>query len=112
MGVIYMRSQIRLGDITHGTSNTYLLGEKYLNTTDYFTGNDAADNEHMYVGADNDICRITLFPPLRDTRGYQDWSRFGSAHVGGCNMLYCDGRVEVVAYDLDPAVHQRAGDRR
>jgi hypothetical protein len=27
-------------------------------------------------------------------------------------MLYCDGRVEVVAYDVDPAVHQRAGDRR
>ena len=111
-GVIYMRSQIRITDITNGTSNTYMLGEKYLNPTDYLTGNDTADNEHMYVGADNDICRVTLFPPLRDTRGYQDFSRFGSAHVGGCNMLYCDGRVEVVAYDVDPAVHQRAGDRR
>ena len=99
-------------DITNGSSNTYLLGEKYLNPTDYFTGNDAADNEHMYVGADNDINRLTLNPPLRDTRGYKDYLRFGSAHVGGCNMLYCDGRVEVVAYDVDPAVHQRAGDRR
>lgn len=111
MGVIYMRSEIRLTDITNGTSNTYLLGEKYLNPTDYLTGNDTADNEHMYVGADNDICRVTLSPPLQDTRGYADYARFGSAHVGGCNMLYCDGRVEVVAYDVDPAVHQRAGDR-
>jgi prepilin-type processing-associated H-X9-DG protein len=62
--------------------------------------------------ADNDIFRLTLSPPLRDTPGYQDYTRFGSVHVGGCNMLYCDGRVEVVDYDVDPAVHQRAGDRR
>jgi len=27
-------------------------------------------------------------------------------------MLYCDGRVEVVAYDVDKAVHMPAGDRR
>jgi prepilin-type N-terminal cleavage/methylation domain-containing protein/prepilin-type processing-associated H-X9-DG protein len=112
MGVIYMRSQIRIADISNGTSNTYLLGEKYLNPSDYSTGNDYGDNESMYVGADNDINRLTLDPPLRDTRGYQSLSRFGSAHVGGCNMLYCDGRVELVAYDVDPAVHQRAGDRR
>jgi prepilin-type N-terminal cleavage/methylation domain-containing protein/prepilin-type processing-associated H-X9-DG protein len=112
MGVIYMHSQHRITDITNGTSNTYLLGEKYVNPTNYLTGNDGADNETMYAGADNDICRLTLLPPLRDTRGYQDFSRFGSAHVGGCNMLYCDGRVQVVAYEIDPAVHQRSGDRR
>jgi prepilin-type processing-associated H-X9-DG protein len=114
-GIIYMRSQTRITDIGHGASNTYLLGEKYLNPTDYLTGNDLADNENMYVGADNDIERVTLYPPLQDKRGYQDvsiYARFGSAHAGGCNMLYCDGRVEVVAYDIDPAVHHRAGDRR
>jgi prepilin-type processing-associated H-X9-DG protein len=112
VGVIYMRSQHRIADITNGTSNTYLLGEKYPNSTDYFTGNDPGDNEHMFVGADNDINRLTRSPPLRDTRGYQNALIFGSAHVGGCNMLYCDGRVEVVGYDIAQAVHQRAGDRR
>jgi prepilin-type N-terminal cleavage/methylation domain-containing protein/prepilin-type processing-associated H-X9-DG protein len=111
MGLIYQRSEHRISDITNGTSNTYLLGEKYLNPHDYFTGNDPADNENMYVGADNDVNRMTLSAPLRDTWGYQAALRFGSAHVGGCNMLYCDGRVEIVAYDVDPAVHKRAGDR-
>ena len=109
---MYQRSQHTIGDIGNGTSNTYLIGEKYLNPVDYLTGNDPGDNETMYIGADNDINRITLRPPLQDKRGLQDTRRFGSAHVGGCNMLYCDGRVEVVAYSVDPAVHLRAGDRR
>src|SRR5262249_16760213 len=112
VGVSYMRSEHRIADITNGASNTYLLGEKYLNPTDYFTGNDPADDGTMYCGFQNDINRMTLSPPLRDTWGYQAPLRFGSAHVGGCNMLYCDGRVEIVAYDVDPAVHKRAGDRR
>jgi prepilin-type N-terminal cleavage/methylation domain-containing protein/prepilin-type processing-associated H-X9-DG protein len=111
-GVIFQRSEIRVADITNGTSNTYLLGEKYLNPVDYFTGLDYGDNEHMYIGYDNDLSRTTSIPPLQDKRGYQDIIRFGSAHVGGCNMLYCDGRVELVAYDIDPKVHLRAGDRR
>ena len=101
-----------MGTLPTGTSNTYLLGEKYLNPADYFTGRDYGDNEHMYIGFDNDIARATVLPPLLDKPGYQDIIRFGSAHVGGCNMLYCDGRVEVVAYDVDPKVFLRAGDRR
>jgi prepilin-type N-terminal cleavage/methylation domain-containing protein/prepilin-type processing-associated H-X9-DG protein len=112
VGVIYQRSEHKIADISNGTSNTYLIGEKYLNPTDYKTGSDPADNEHMYIGADNDINRITLSPPIADRRGYQNTLIFGSAHVGGCNMLYCDGRVEVVAYDVDKNVHLRAGDRR
>ena len=115
--MIYQRSEIRIGDVTNGTSNTYLLGEKYLNPVDYKTGQDPADNEHMYIGAGNDInrivyCTATQYRPLQDKRGYQNTKIFGSAHVGGFNMLYCDGRVETVAYTVEPAVHMRAGDRR
>jgi prepilin-type processing-associated H-X9-DG protein len=96
----------------NGTSNTYLLGEKYLQPEHYFDGSDPADNEHMYIGFDNDIARATVDPPLQDKQKFQDTYRFGSAHVGGCNMLYCDGRVEVLNYNIDKAVHLRAGDRR
>jgi prepilin-type N-terminal cleavage/methylation domain-containing protein/prepilin-type processing-associated H-X9-DG protein len=111
-GIIYRRSQIRFADITNGTSNTYLAGEKYLNPAHYTDGQDPSDNENMYVGFDNDINRTTFSPPMQDRRGVQDTFRFGSAHVGGLNMLMADGSVQFVEYTIDPAIFRRAGDRR
>jgi prepilin-type N-terminal cleavage/methylation domain-containing protein/prepilin-type processing-associated H-X9-DG protein len=110
-GVIFVGSEIRLTDILNGTSNTLLIGEKYLNPDDYFTGNDAGDNECMYVGSDNDISRSSYQPPLRDTPGLADWEHYGSAHPGGVNMAYCDGSVTLVSYSVDPVVFARSGRR-
>jgi prepilin-type processing-associated H-X9-DG protein len=110
-GVIFQRSEIKIADITNGTSNTYLLGEKYLSSASYYTQDDESDDEAMYIGMDNCVIRSTANPPLRDRRALQDGYRFGSAHEAGCNMLYCDGRVEFVAYTVDKVVHKRAGNR-
>jgi prepilin-type processing-associated H-X9-DG protein len=110
-GVIFLRSQIRTTAITNGTSNTYMIGEKYVNPIHYYTGKDEGDDEAMLTGMDGCISRCTATPPLRDTPYLGDHFRFGSAHVSGCNMLYCDGRVEMVAYAVDPLVHKRAGNR-
>ena len=41
-GIVYVGSMIKIADVTDGTSNTYLLGEKYLVPDDYENGNDAA----------------------------------------------------------------------
>jgi prepilin-type processing-associated H-X9-DG protein len=103
---------IRIADITNGTSNTYLVGEKNLNSASYLTQDDESDDETMYVGTDNCVLRTTSDPPLQDRRGLSDGYRFGSAHVGGLNMLYCDGHVEFVGYDVNAKVHLRRGDRR
>ncbi|HWY88899.1 MAG TPA: DUF1559 domain-containing protein [Gemmataceae bacterium] len=99
-GVIFFASNIRFSDITRGLSNTFLVGERYLNPSDYFTGNDAGDNEAMYVGCDNDNSRVTFAGPLQDMPGFADTFRFGSAHSGGLNMLKCDGSVHFINYDI------------
>jgi prepilin-type N-terminal cleavage/methylation domain-containing protein/prepilin-type processing-associated H-X9-DG protein len=110
-GVIFLRSQIRMTDISNGSSNTYMAGEKHVNPIEYYTGKDEGDGEAMLIGMDGSISRTTASPPIRDTPYFSDHLHFGSAHPGGCNMLYCDGRVEPVAYSVDPAVHKRAGNR-
>jgi prepilin-type N-terminal cleavage/methylation domain-containing protein len=110
-GVVFERSLIRLDDVINGTSNVYLFGEKYLNPDHYFNGQDGGDNECMYVGYDNDISRDTSSPPMQDTKGYSDTFRFGSAHQYGLIMLYCDGSVRQIPYNIDPTVHQSAGSR-
>jgi prepilin-type processing-associated H-X9-DG protein len=110
-GVIFQRSEIRFKDITRGSSNVYLLGEKYLNPTDYFTGQDYADNENLYTGFNNDNYRTSHAAPEQDRRGYANTQIFGSAHRAAANMAYCDGSVRPVYFNVDPAVHEMAGSR-
>jgi prepilin-type N-terminal cleavage/methylation domain-containing protein len=111
-GVIFQRSEIRLTDVRHGTSNTYLLGEKYLNPDAYATGDDPSDNENLYTGFNNDNYRCTAYPPLHDRPGYKDTYSFGSAHRAGVNMALCDGSIQFVYFGVDPNVHRQAGSRQ
>src|SRR5262249_1698497 len=51
-GIVFQRSTIRVQDITRGASNTWMVGEKYLQPEHYLNGQDPGDNETMYVGFD------------------------------------------------------------
>jgi prepilin-type N-terminal cleavage/methylation domain-containing protein len=110
-GVVYQASEVRLPDITRGSSNVCMVGEKYLNKSSYATGNDGGDNEAMYVGFDNDIGRCTASVPLHDTAGVADTLRFGSAHFAGIWMAYCDASVRFVGYDIDLPTWSVSGNR-
>jgi hypothetical protein len=113
-GVSYLRSMITFRDITDGASNTYLVGEKYLNPDDYDTGADNADNEGVYIGFSNDVTRMAAHAPMQDTPGYTDnfCSPFGSAHSGIFQMSMCDGSVQAVSYSITLAVHMALGNRK
>ena len=56
-GVFYGTSQTTVADIEDGTTNTYLMGEKYLNSANYTTNTDAGDDQNMYTGYQDDIIR-------------------------------------------------------
>jgi hypothetical protein len=54
-GINFQRSKIRLADIFDGTSNTYLAGEKFLNSSQYASGADPRDVAPVVSGADLDL---------------------------------------------------------
>ncbi len=118
-GVIYRRSQIQIAHIRDGTSNTYLLGERYLNPDRYYDGQLCADDQGWDQGYDFDTNRWTYpgeaFRPRRDTPGYNSNNgcdvNFGSAHPAGFHMALCDGSVHRMSFSIDLEIHRRLGHR-
>ena len=114
-GICYEKSEISTAKIFDGTSNTYMLGEKYLSADNYLTGTDSGDNKSMYVGFNEDTSRTTYYTPCQDQTGPPDSSlsfSFGSAHDGGFFMALCDGSVRMINYSIAPDIHRLLGNRK
>ncbi len=134
-GVIAARKngKITFAQITDGTSNTLLAGEKFLPVTSY-NGGDTGD---MYgwigagwpderrctgsslgnaSGSDGNIIHIPN--PSKDldlsTVPGDTWKHFGwmgSAHPAGMNSVFADGSVHNIKYGIDAEVFNRLGMR-
>jgi prepilin-type N-terminal cleavage/methylation domain-containing protein/prepilin-type processing-associated H-X9-DG protein len=109
-GVFYATSMTKLSHLRDGTSNTYLVGEKYLNCDDYANYRDDGNNTPCYTGYDWDTIRWSARGPKQDA-SVSDWNSFGSAHPGAVNMALCDGSVRPFAYNIDLEVHNRLCNR-
>jgi prepilin-type N-terminal cleavage/methylation domain-containing protein/prepilin-type processing-associated H-X9-DG protein len=96
------------------------------------------DNQSMYAGYEWDNQRVAYRPgqqafypgftpqppppanPTADWQPQQDGENagnvailaFGSAHAGGLNMVFCDGSVQTVSYDITPEAHRWQANRR
>ncbi|MCX7407259.1 MAG: DUF1559 domain-containing protein [Planctomycetales bacterium] len=110
-GVSYLRSEVRLSDVTDGTSNTYLVGEKYVATAGYGTADYYGHNKSLYSGGGFDTNRFTIFNPVPDGDVLKLFEVFGSAHSTVCHFVLCDGSVRPVSYQIDAAVHHHLGRR-
>ncbi len=109
---------VSMASITDGPSNTYLLGEKNVPADHYTDGVNLGDNEDAYIGADRDTLRGTfsdqssvVYPVARDQAGVDNSFAFGSAHVSGFHMAFCDGHVQQIGYTISPTVHEELGNR-
>jgi prepilin-type N-terminal cleavage/methylation domain-containing protein len=114
-GVIYRRSEITPAHIRDGTSNTYLLGERYLDPDRYLDGIGCDNDQGWDIGHDYDVTRWTTpgSAPMRDQPGFGGCqTRFGSAHPAGFHMVFCDGSVHRINYAIDPEIHRRLGNRK
>ena len=113
-GIFHQRSATTIAEIRDGTSNTYLIGEKYLNPDRYQDGEDFSDDQSCWAADDWDMhawARLDL-PPRQDRAAFSCQWRFGSAHPSGWNVALADGSVRHISYNIDPETHRRLGNRR
>lgn len=120
-GISYQRSTVSIRQITDGTSQTYLAGEKCVLFDQYNTGTDRGDNETWCTGYNNDNFRSARRQyganpggPARDTdQQVTFWhERFGSAHPSTWNAAFCDGSVRGISFDIDANTHADLANRQ
>ncbi len=93
-GAFYGNSSTRIRDITDGTSNTLIVGEK-TSKVDPAAG--------LWIGADND--RGATGMKLEDSADFRingtAAASASSLHVGGCHFLLGDGRVRFISENIN-----------
>lgn len=131
-GISFIASEVRVQQIEDGTTSTYLFGEKHINPNEYAGGTDTSFNEPnisqntnqaAYCGYEWDNQKIAWnsrfgsedqqeeFQPTQDRLLLDNTRIFGSAHPGGFNVVFCDGSVRTIAYDVDPFTHSYSASR-
>jgi len=109
---------VRMAQISDGTSNTMVVGEKFLRP-DLYEGGSVSDDKGWTDGWDPDSMRTTCYQPLQDTLSGPDnvygpsvdVVNFGSAHSGGFNAVFADGAVHSISYDIEPEIFDGMGNR-
>lgn len=128
-GILYQNSVTRLLDITDGTSQTLLLGERPPSADFQFGWWYAGAGQHLSGSADlvlgvrepnlqpivsGSVCGPGRYP-FRAARGYNDpcgMFHFWSPHPGGANFALADGSLRFLRYaanDILPALATRSG---
>jgi prepilin-type N-terminal cleavage/methylation domain-containing protein/prepilin-type processing-associated H-X9-DG protein len=123
-GVVFRASALSTAKIKDGLSYSYLIGERFMTIGAYNQGaieNDAGwDSGYDYntirwTGSSTASGQSTPLAPSQDRvpkapqTAAQLAMLFGSAHPAGFHMLFCDGNVRKMNYDIDPVTHMQLG---
>lgn len=132
-GVFFLNSAIRMGDVSDGTSNTLMLGERPPSADLWYgwwyagRGQSGSGSPDMILGVreintppasgETNYLESCPYGPYRFTPGKSgqqcDTLHFWSFHPSGANFALCDASVHFVHYgadDIMPQLATRAGD--
>lgn len=104
-GILYHNSRVKMRDITDGTSNTIIAGERRTDT--------ASGWYSTWVGmvpegeeAFQRILGVFDHPPNDPSAHFDD---FSSQHPGGAHFLLTDGHIRFVSENVDENVYRSIG---
>ena len=101
-GIFYHNSKVSIRDITDGTTNTYMVGERKTKETDgwYTTWPGMiAEAEEAFQR----ICGSADHTPNHPDTHFDD---FSSNHTGGAQFLQADGSVRFISENIDGGIYQ------
>jgi hypothetical protein len=120
-GVFYANSVTRIRDITDGTTNTFLAGERNQALGSAAWGASIPDDTYSYnmmtmMGMTNmagggNLGRQVLGSGASNPNASGNNTGFGSLHVGGCHMLLGDGSVRFVSNNVNNTTFQNLSNR-
>jgi prepilin-type N-terminal cleavage/methylation domain-containing protein/prepilin-type processing-associated H-X9-DG protein len=87
---------MRIAEITDGTSNTILVGEKSMDPRGYTSGSWYWD-QPVFSGGSGGTARMGTYV-YQDDIGVPFPDHWGSAHPGGAQFLFADGSVRNLSY--------------
>jgi prepilin-type N-terminal cleavage/methylation domain-containing protein len=110
-GILTLHRQFCERDVTDGLSNTFMVGECSQNPDWYLTCLSTGDDQPPYMSDEREVVRFFDYPPIPDTPGKDSYASFGSAHINGFYMSFCDGSVRIMSYSTAPQIFQDMGQR-
>lgn len=111
-GIWRLGMNTRFSNVRDGLSNTYLIGEKSMNSNKYESGDDFGDRAPAFGWVDNfaggnSSIRFAARQPVRDHVGNcTSCHDFGSAHPTIWSAALADGSVHSFPYTMDIEVHR------
>ena len=111
-GVLRQFKPLSIADLTDGTSNIMVVGDKRLNVQ-LLGGLQDDDNEGYSAGWNEDTIRRTDLPPAPDfSAPVGDGGKlFGSSHPSTLNISLADGSVRAITYTIDADTFDKLGKR-
>jgi prepilin-type N-terminal cleavage/methylation domain-containing protein len=114
-GVLFTNSRVRIGDITDGSSNTCVVGERGINQQlTYGWPLCGRGYPPLGSGRKDHVLEMFVFSrgvPNDDPDGGPSNQKYWSWHEGGAHFLLGDGSVRFIGYSINQPTYQALGTR-